>query len=193
MSDTVNMGKAAEASTDPYLPQAQLDQHDNVILEKTTTRLSTEAEFSFSQWLSDIEHQKSVDDIAKKHLSLTWDHLTVKGVDSRTVLGHDVLSCVNPIELIRDKRGNTGEITILHDLSGQVRPGELMLVLGRPGSGCTSFLKTIANKRASFKSVEGEVHYGNMTAKEAEHYRGLVLYNSEGEWCGVLVFVQFNC
>lgn len=54
-----------------------------------------------------------------------------------------------------------------------------MLVLGRPGSGCTSFLKTVANKRSSFKRIEGDVFYGNMTAKEAEKYRGLVLYNSE--------------
>lgn len=55
-----------------------------------------------------------------------------------------------------------------------------MLVLGRPGSGCTSFLKTVANKRGSFKSVDGDVFYGSMNATEAEHYRGTILYNSEG-------------
>lgn len=57
-----------------------------------------------------------------------------------------------------------------------------MLVLGRPGSGCTSFLKTIANKRHSFKSVTGDVFYGNMSAEEADKYRGAILYNSEGEF-----------
>ena len=57
-----------------------------------------------------------------------------------------------------------------------------MLVLGRPGSGCTSFLKTIANKRSSFKSVTGDVFYGNMGAEEADQYRGAILYNSEGEF-----------
>ena len=40
-------------------------------------------------------------------------------------------------------------------------------------------MKTVANKRGSFKRIEGDVFYGNMTAKEAEKYRGLVLYNSE--------------
>lgn len=56
-----------------------------------------------------------------------------------------------------------------------------MLVLGRPGSGCTTFLKTVANKRGSFKSVEGEVFYGSMSATEAGKYRGSILYNSEGK------------
>lgn len=57
-----------------------------------------------------------------------------------------------------------------------------MLVLGRPGSGCTSFLKTVANKRRSFKSVTGDVFYGSMSAQEADQYRGAILYNSEGEF-----------
>jgi ABC-type multidrug transport system ATPase subunit len=57
-----------------------------------------------------------------------------------------------------------------------------MLVLGRPGSGCTSFLKTVANKRRSFKNITGDVFYGNMSAEEADKHRGTILYNSEGEF-----------
>jgi ATP-binding cassette subfamily G (WHITE) protein 2 (SNQ2) len=56
-----------------------------------------------------------------------------------------------------------------------------MLVLGRPGSGCSSFLKAVANKRESFKSVEGDVFYGSMSAKAARKYRDSILYNSEGK------------
>lgn len=67
-------------------------------------------EFSFSQWLEDNETKKAVENIEKKHLSLTWSNLSVTGVDSRTVLGHNVLSCVNPVELISDVRGSAGEI-----------------------------------------------------------------------------------
>ncbi|KFY90589.1 hypothetical protein V498_05886, partial [Pseudogymnoascus sp. VKM F-4517 (FW-2822)] len=156
--------------------------------------------FSFRQWLEDNEAKKVLEKIEKKHLSLTWRHLSVTGVDSRTVLGHDVLSCANPVELISNARGSVNDITILHDLTlisnargsvnditilhdltGQVKAGEMMLVLGRPGSGCTSFLKTIANKRHSFKSVTGDVFYGNMSAEEADKYRGAILYNSEDD------------
>ncbi|KAJ5733415.1 hypothetical protein N7493_002201 [Penicillium malachiteum] len=41
-------------------------------------------------------------------------------------------------------RGPQQKVRILRDLNGLVRPGEMLLVLGRPDSGCTTFLKTIA-------------------------------------------------
>jgi len=66
--------------------------------------------FSFRSWLEEHEGKKTIENIEKKHLALTWSHLTVTGVDSRTVLGHNVLSCVNPVELIADAKGSAGEI-----------------------------------------------------------------------------------
>lgn len=36
----------------------------------------------------------------------------------------------------------------------------MLLVLGRPGSGCSTFLKVIGNQRFGYESVEGEVRYG---------------------------------
>lgn len=65
--------------------------------------------------------------------------------------------------------------------SGVLKPGEMCLVLGCPGSGCTSFLKAIANQRDEFLSVEGEVKYAGMDAAEmAKYYKGEVVYNQEG-------------
>lgn len=54
---------------------------------------------------------------------------------------------------------------LIHDFSGVVRDGEMLLVLGRPGSGCSTFLKAIANKRVGFAAVTGEVSYGGITAE----------------------------
>ncbi|KAH9999357.1 P-loop containing nucleoside triphosphate hydrolase protein [Russula vinacea] len=52
--------------------------------------------------------------------------------------------------------------TILNKCSGLAKPGEMILVLGCPGSGCTTFLKAIANQRDEYSSVSGEVCYGGM-------------------------------
>ena len=58
----------------------------------------------------------------------------------------------------------------------------MCLVLGCPGSGCTTFLKTIANRREGYANVSGEVQYAGMTAEEmAKYYKGEVVYNQEGE------------
>lgn len=66
--------------------------------------------------------------------------------------------------------------------SGVLKPGEMCLVLGCPGSGCTTFLKTIANQRREFGRVSGDVRYAGIDADEmANHYKGEVVYNQESD------------
>lgn len=56
------------------------------------------------------------------------------------------------------------------------------MVLGRPGSGCSTFLKVLANQRDEFHSIEGEVHYDSLTPPQvARHYRGDVQYCPEDD------------
>jgi ABC-type multidrug transport system ATPase subunit len=61
----------------------------------------------------------------------------------------------------------------------------MCLVLGCPGAGCSTFLKTIANERDGLK-VFGEVLYAGIDAREmAKHYKGEVVYNMEGTKSGL--------
>lgn len=56
----------------------------------------------------------------------------------------------------------------------------MLLVLGRPGAGCTSLLRVLSGMRGSFTEINGEVLYGDMDSKEfIKHYRGEVCYNGE--------------
>ncbi|PCG93662.1 CDR ABC transporter [Penicillium occitanis (nom. inval.)] len=72
--------------------------------------------------------------------------------------------------------------TLINDFTGVVRDGEMMLVLGRPGAGCSTFLKTIANDRGSYAAVLGDVSYGGISAEEQhKHFRGEVNYNPEDD------------
>jgi ABC-type multidrug transport system ATPase subunit len=74
------------------------------------------------------------------------------------------------------------EFDILKGFRGVTKPGEMVLVLGRPGSGCTTFLKVIANQRLGYTKVDGEVLYGKFSADTfAKRYRGEAVYNEEGE------------
>lgn len=62
---------------------------------------------------------------------------------------------------------------ILRSFSGCVKPGELCFVLGRPNSGCSTFLKVIANQRFGYTKIEGNVTYGNFSADEiSKRHRG---------------------
>ncbi|KAK2672901.1 hypothetical protein RAB80_010444 [Fusarium oxysporum f. sp. vasinfectum] len=71
---------------------------------------------------------------------------------------------------------------LISNFDGCVRPGELLLVLGRPGAGCSTFLKTFCNQRAGFESVEGQVTYGGTDASTmAKDFRGEIIYNPEDD------------
>jgi len=65
--------------------------------------------------------------------------------------------------------------------SGVLKPREMCLVLGCPGSGCSTFLKTIANQREGYAGVSGDVLYAGIDSDEMlKYYKGEVVYNQEG-------------
>ncbi|KAI2473617.1 ABC-2 type transporter-domain-containing protein [Annulohypoxylon bovei var. microspora] len=73
------------------------------------------------------------------------------------------------------------ERKILHSFNGLVRSGELLLVLGRPGSGCSTLLKALCGELHSLhvhdKSV---IHYDGIPQdKMVNEFKGEVTYNQE--------------
>jgi ATP-binding cassette, subfamily G (WHITE), member 2, PDR len=49
---------------------------------------------------------------------------------------------------------------ILRGFEGMIQPGEMLLVLGRPGSGCSTFLKTLAGDARGFRiDTESQINY----------------------------------
>ena len=69
----------------------------------------------------------------------------------------------------------------------------MCLVLGTPGSGCTTFLKTIANRRQGFYRIGGDVRYAGIDAQEmAKTYKGEIVYNAEGVFSGFAINKLLN-
>ncbi|KAH7067890.1 ABC-2 type transporter-domain-containing protein [Paraphoma chrysanthemicola] len=116
-----------------------------------------------------------------RKLGVTWKDLTVKVVPSDSRLHENVLSQFNIPQQIKEARQKPQLTTILDASSGHVSPGEMLLVLGKPGSGCTTLLKMLANKRKGYATVEGDVHYGSLDAKQAQPYKGSIVINTEEE------------
>ena len=53
--------------------------------------------------------------------------------------------------LLRLKSRPDQKVQILHNLDGLILPGEMLLVLGRPGSGCSTFLKALGGMSRGFR------------------------------------------
>lgn len=117
----------------------------------------------------------------KQELGITWQNLSVQVTSSEAAVNETVLSQFNIPTKIKEGRRKLPLRTILNKSHGCVKPGEMLLVLGRPGSGCTTLLKMLANRRGGYKSVEGDVRFGSMSSKEAEMFRGQIVMNTEEE------------
>ncbi|THW43914.1 putative Brefeldin A resistance protein [Aureobasidium pullulans] len=117
-----------------------------------------------------------------RKLGVTWNNLTVKGVGADALFNENVASQFLPGRLKgRRKTGKASLRTIIDQSSGCVKPGEMLLVLGRPGAGCTTLLKLLANRRSGFAEIDGEVNYGSLKHDEATKYQGQIVMNTEDE------------
>ncbi|KAJ5570242.1 ABC multidrug transporter atrF [Penicillium hispanicum] len=140
-----------------------------------------------------LERRTTAGEPAKK-VGVVFKNLTVQGVQTGAsfvrTLPHAVVGTFGPdlynvlCRFVPQLRfGKMPPIRdLISDFTGAVREGEMMLVLGRPGAGCSTFLKAIANDRAAFAGVNGEVSYGGLSAADQDRYfRGEVNYNPEDD------------
>ena len=75
---------------------------------------------------------------------------------------------------------NSSKKTILQPVSGFVKEGEMLLVLGRPGAGCSTLLRVLANMRSAYTKINGDVSFGGIGhATFSKQYRGQVVYMDE--------------
>lgn len=112
---------------------------------------------------------------------VSFRNLNVHGFGAPTDFQKNVANIFLSIPaMFSGKKGQT-KIQILQDFEGVVRSGEMLVVLGRPGSGCSTFLKTIAGETHGFfvgdkavinyQGIPGEVMHKN--------FRGEVVYQAE--------------
>ena len=157
---------------------------------------SDEDDFQLEQFMRD-GHLERRDEAGEptKRVGVVFKNLTVKGVAGGATLvrtlpeaimgtfGPDLYRNIGrffPSLQFRRKSPKLREL--IHDFTGVIRPGEMMLVLGRPGSGCSTFLKVVTNNRGGYASVEGDVSYSGIPADEiSKKYRGEVVYNAEDD------------
>ncbi|GLB42433.1 putative ABC transporter superfamily, ABCG family. PDR (TC 3.A.1.205) subfamily protein [Lyophyllum shimeji] len=144
----------------------------------------TDGPFNFEKTLKSLVKKKEEAGVLTRELGVQWEDLRVVGLGTTASYQPTVGSLFDPrsiIEKIQTLR-NPPVRDIISGFEGVVRPGEMLLVLGRPGSGCTTFLKTLANHRDEFYSVKGDVHYDSFTPEDiAKHYRGDVQYCPEDD------------
>ncbi|EDK44697.1 multidrug resistance protein CDR1 [Lodderomyces elongisporus NRRL YB-4239] len=79
------------------------------------------------------------------------------------------------------KEKESDYFNILKPMDGIMRPGELTVVLGRPGSGCSTLLKSVAVNTYGFHlGRESQITYDGLTQQQIrKNFRGDVIYSAE--------------
>ncbi|KAJ1990325.1 ATP-binding cassette transporter snq2 [Dimargaris cristalligena] len=141
------------------------------------------------------EHVDADDSRPPKELGLLFENLDVYGQGTaqthiETVLTPVLHAIMHAPEFVWRiatcrplKKPNVVTKHILHGVNGYVRPGEMLLVLGKPGAGCSTMLRIMGNERKSYSKITGDVSYGGISPQEIDkHYRGEVVYNQEEDY-----------
>ncbi|KAF2021330.1 hypothetical protein BU24DRAFT_19386 [Aaosphaeria arxii CBS 175.79] len=150
---------------------------------------SSDEPFDLQAVLRGNRDEEEAAGIKSKRIGVVWDGLTVSGIGGVKnyvkTFPDAFVSFFNVFETAQSllglgKKGR--EFDILNNFKGVVNPGEMVLVLGRPGSGCTTFLKVISNQRYGYTKVDGDVAYGPFDSAFFEkRYRGEAVYCEEDE------------
>lgn len=144
-----------------------------------------DAAFDFPRWAKTLFQTLESQGLTRPRSGFTFKKLSVFG-NGETIqyqLNVGALPLI-PFRKISNRRHHQAtEKQILNDFNGTVNAGEMLVVLGRPGSGCSTFLKSICGESKGLKtSTESEVHYHGVPQKTyVKELRGDIVYNQENE------------
>ncbi|ANB14811.1 ATP-binding cassette multidrug transporter PDR12 [Sugiyamaella lignohabitans] len=119
---------------------------------------------------------------------VAFRNLTTIGVDAGASYAptvYELIRSIVALPLALKKLRSPPLRNLIQDIDGLIIPGEMLLVLGRPGSGCTTLLRTIAGEIDQFKGIQGNINYDGVSQSDMlKYFKSQVLYNPE---CKLLV------
>ncbi|KAI1323108.1 ABC-2 type transporter-domain-containing protein [Xylariaceae sp. FL0255] len=162
----------ADGGANPYL-----DTDENSPLNPHSPHFSARA------WAKAVVDMASRDGNGFRSAGVCFQNLNVHGFGTTTDYQVDVANIfLKTAGMARRYLGHGQQkIDILRNFDGLVRKGEMLVVLGPPGSGCSTFLKSIAGETSGiYIDQNSYFNYQGISAKEMHsHHRGEVIYTAE--------------
>ncbi|TVY20600.1 ABC transporter CDR4 [Lachnellula arida] len=142
--------------------------------------------FSYRAWVKTLVGLQSRDPerYPQRVAGVAYRNLSAYGfgesTDYQKTFGNYPLEAGSLFRRIIGKRQQT-KIQILRDFDGLVRSGEMLVVLGRPGSGCSTLLKTISGEtHGYFVDENTSINYQGIPMKQMHNdFRGECIYQAE--------------
>lgn len=119
-------------------------------------------DFDVYKWTRMVMRLIDENEVIERRAGIVWKQLKVCGSGSAINLQKNVGSLLLAPLRFREFFSKGPEKTILNEFDGVLKSGEMLVVLGRPGSGCSTLLKTLM----------GELHGLDMKSQSEIHYNG---------------------
>lgn len=143
----------------------------------------TSSQFDIYEWLQNFVQTLRNQGITAKKTGVVWKNLNVSGTGAALQVQETVLSMLMaPLRLGElFSFGKKEPKHILRSFDGLVKSGELLIVLGRPGSGCSTLLKTLCGELHGLSIAEtSTIHYNGIPQKiMKKEFKGEAIYNQE--------------
>ncbi|KAK7967909.1 uncharacterized protein PG986_002186 [Apiospora aurea] len=147
------------------------------------------ATFDAKRWIQSVTDLGGFDASrgVKRSLGVAFSDLSVSGIGStapqyqRSAGGVLLYTVTSLPRRLGGARRRAKDTVILRGFEGVIEDGELLLVLGPPGSGCSSLLKTVADETTGLRvSPDAKLNFRGIPTKYVrKRFRGDVLCNAE--------------
>lgn len=140
-------------------------------------------DFDVYRWLRQTLKLLKDEGIPRKKAGVFFQDVRVTGngaaLQLQATVSDFVTAFFRPRETFDFSSGQSKEI--LKKFDGYMDSGELLLVLGRPGSGCSTFLKTLTGELHGLKlDSKSEVNYSGIPQSTmVKQFKGEMVYNQE--------------
>lgn len=140
--------------------------------------------FSARAWAKSVLEVVSNEGSSLRTSGVAFQNLNVFGFGAGTDFQKDVANIwLDVADSVRALFGGSKKrrIDILRDFDGVVNAGEMLVVLGPPGSGCSTLLKTVSGEmNGIYVEDTSYFNYQGVSAKEMhKNHRGECIYTAE--------------
>ncbi|KAL7928573.1 ABC-2 type transporter domain-containing protein [Trichoderma chlorosporum] len=143
------------------------------------------SKFSGRTWAKTVAKYATEHGSGFRRSGISFRNMNVYGYGTETDFQKDVgnvwLSIPDLARQAFGKSSGRRRIDILRNCDGVLKSGEMLVVLGPPGSGCSTFLKSIAGETSGiYIDSETDFNYQGISAEEMHSYhRGEAIYTAE--------------
>ncbi|KAI9730851.1 MAG: GTPase-activating protein [Cirrosporium novae-zelandiae] len=187
--DEAELTRVATAISDMVVPQPT--RQNSLMLQQTLTSVKpndplidpSNPSFNFLLWIRQFMKLLEREGHCPRKSGFCFKDLNVFGtgasLKTQTTVMPNFAALFRPRKLVEHQHKKH----ILRALNGSIQSGEMLIVLGRPGAGCSTFLKSICGELGGLRLDDSaKITYDGVPREPfLKEFKGEVVYNQETE------------